>query len=956
MLAAGRTARWNPLADVHDLADAQRIAAVIIPKPKAVSEAAIWYEQVRAVVARIMLRLVREGRADLTILAAQLAAASVDELRAIVAGTPAGRAFEPGADKAASSVAFMLTGAADIIGILASVPDNAPFFSFDKFYQALDQHEGAKPFVFLAAPSRARESAAPVVTAWVDAAAAAILQRPIDTATNAWLMLDEVASLPPIQSLLTLLPLGRKYHACITLAFQSIAQLRQTYGNESAEVVTGQTATQGDVDPKTLAAMLDGTLPDGTVLGTVRNGVREHVCGWDMTLSAPKSVSVMALVAGDRRLLDAQARAVDITIAYVERNAAATRIRQGDEVEPVATGKLAVANFPHITARETERLPDPQLHDHDVVLNVTQDATSQSRSIDSRPLYRIFREAGGVYHQALAFEIVQLGYTVSFNADGTFEIDGVPLEVRQHFSGRSAQIEAELAARGKSRKTASVAEKATIALDTRSPKEQVNQRALVTDWRARADSIGFTEDVRRTLVADAEARAAGLPVPTPRQRRLAADQAVASGAAHLAERESVFPVARLERAAGDAGRGRVAHADILAAITRAERRDHLVARDVAGAAKGTIGFTTRDAIQTEQAMLAIEAEGRDRLQPLYRDEWEVRKIVAAAKRRSADHGHSWAQGPIDATKGLLQSPHRVTGIQGSAGTAKTTTVLATYADAARAQGLEVRALAPLATAADVLGDAISAEPMTIARMLIGDGDDIVQDGEVWVVDEASMAGARDTEALLARAREAGARVVLVGDVDQLGSVEAGRAFGQLQDAGMKTFKLDEIVRQAKGHTRTAVEAMLARDAGKAFAALDAGIQQSLPHEARDAPSADRRGVREYADTPTRHAIIARDFAQLSREERANTLVLDPRRCCCPRRSRTMWQRTTRCGSSTPSSMTLIWALPVSCGRDRRQRGGPVTIRPICSSCTCTAISTGCGRVGVWRRRRRAISN
>jgi conjugative relaxase-like TrwC/TraI family protein len=644
--------------------------------------------------------------------------------------------------------------------------------------------------------------------------------------------------------------------------------------------------------------------------------VREHVCGWDMTLSAPKSVSVMALVAGDRRLLDAQRHAVDTTIAYVERNAAATRIRQGDEVEHVATGKLVVANFPHITARETEHLPDPQLHDHDVVLNVTQDATGQSRSIDSRPLYRIVREADGVYHQALAFEIVQLGYTVSFNADGTFEIDGVPLEVRQYFSSRSAQIEAELAARGKTRKTASVAEKATIALDTRAPKEQVNRRALVNDWRARADTIGFTEEVRRTLIADAEARAAGLPVPTPRQRRLAADQAVASGAAHLAERESVFSAARLERAAGNAGRGRVAHADILAAITRAERRDHLIARDVAGAAKGTIGFTTSDAIQTEQAMLAMEAEGRDRLQPLYRDEWEVRKIVAAAKRRSADHGHSWTQGQIDATKGLLQSPHRVTGIQGSAGTAKTTTVLAAYADAGRAQGLEVRALAPLATAADVLGDAIGAEPMTIARMLIGDGDDIVQDGEVWVVDEASMAGARDTEALLARARKAGARVVLVGDVDQLGSVEAGRAFGQLQDAGMKTFKLDEIVRQPKGHTRTAVEAMLARDAEKAFAALDAGIQESLPDEARNAPGADCRGVREYADTPTRHAIIARDFAQLSREERANTLVLDPTRA--GRQALTDAIRLAQRGDGTLGEDALVATILESRGLARAQ--------------------------------------
>jgi conjugative relaxase-like TrwC/TraI family protein len=590
------------------------------------------------------------------------------------------------------------------------------------------------------------------------------------------------------------------------------------------------------------------------------------------------SVSVLALVAGDRRLLDAQRRAVDTTIAYVERNAAATRIRQGEDVEHVATGNLIIANFPHITARETERLPDPHIHDHNPTLNATQDAAGQWRSIDSRPLYRIVRDAGGVYHQSLAFEIVQLGYTVSFNADGTFEIDGVPLEVRQHFSSRSAQIEAELAARGKTRKTASVAEKSVIALDTRSPKEQVDQRELVQDWRARADAIGFTEEVRRGLVADAEARAAGRPVPTPRQRRLAADEAVASGTAHLAERESIFSAAKLERAAGDAGRGRVAHADIRAAISRAKRREELVPRDVPGAAKGTIGFTTREAINTEQAMLTMEAEGRDQFPPLY-DRFGAARIVATAERRSARNGHSWTQGQREATKGLLQSKAFVTGIQGSAGTSKTTTVLANYADAARAQGLEVRALAPLATAADVLGAAIGAEPMTIAKMLGTTSGPCcgVKKPEVWVVDEASMAGARDTERLFAQAQAEGARIVLVGDVDQLGSVEAGRAFGQLQDSGMLTYKLEEIVRQAEGHTRTAVEAMLARDARKAFEALDAGIEESLPDGARKVPGADRRGVREYADTPTRQAIIAHDFAGLSREERAGTLVLDPTR-------------------------------------------------------------------------------
>lgn len=88
--------------------------------------------------------------------------------------------------------------------------------------------------------------------------------------------------------------------------------------------------------------------------------------------------------------------------------------------------------------------------------------------------------------------------------------------------------------------------------------------------------------------------------------------------------------------------------------------------------------------------------------------------------------------------------------------------------------------------------------MTVARMLsttstIACGE---HPPEVWVVDEASMLGARDAEALLAQARAHGARLVLVGDIDQLGSVEAGRAFGQLQDQGMATFRLEEIVRQS----------------------------------------------------------------------------------------------------------------------------------------------------------------
>jgi len=620
----------------------------------------------------------------------------------------------------------------------------------------------------------------------------------------------------------------------------------------------GALGLSGEVDPDTFAKMLRGELPGGTVLGTTRNGVREHKLGWDLTFSAPKSVSVLALVAGDRRLLDAHNRAVARALDYAERHAAVTRERHGKKVERVGTGNLAVATFPHFTARAAEdQQPAPQVHTHSVLFNATQREDGTWRSLESQPLYKLQKSIGAIYHQELAAEVQALGYTVTIAPDSTFEVDGVSAEVARAFSARSAQIEAALARRGQTRESASAAEKAVVALDTRAPKEQVDHSALTAIWRAQADALGFDEAARRRIVAEAEAQAQ--PAQDAEMRSLTADRAVAFAAAKIAEREAVFSSAALEREAGDAARGTVTNADILAAIKRAEQRQTLVARAAPRAAKGMAGYATREGVATEQRMLGLEAEGRTRFAPLH-DRIGAARSVAAAELASP-HGRSWTAGQREAAKGLLTSTAAVTGIQGAAGTAKTTTVLKHYAGAAREQGLAVRALAPTATAAAELGRAIGAEPRTVAKLLTDERAEIEPGREAWIVDEASMLSARDAEALLARAHEAKARLILVGDVRQLASVEAGRAFGQLQDAGMPTLVLDQIVRQTNAHTREAVEAMLAGDAQRAFAALDAGGGAVIEHNEDD----------------VRHGRIAQDFAKLSPQERANTLVLDPTR-------------------------------------------------------------------------------
>jgi ATP-dependent exoDNAse (exonuclease V) alpha subunit len=177
----------------------------------------------------------------------------------------------------------------------------------------------------------------------------------------------------------------------------------------------------------------------------------------------------------------------------------------------------------------------------------------------------------------------------------------------------------------------------------------------------------------------------------------------------------------------------------------------------------------------------------------------------------------------------------VTAVQGYAGTAKTTTVLATYAQAAKQRGMAVTALAPTASAAGVLGHSLGLRSDTVARHLLAP-EAKMPGRAVWMVDEASMLSAHDMARLLSSADKAGARVVLVGDVRQLGSVGAGAAFAQLQAAGMPTAKLAEVVRQTNADTREAVMASIEGHAGKAMAALERGGGQVLE------PPAPRSGL------------------------------------------------------------------------------------------------------------------
>jgi conjugative relaxase-like TrwC/TraI family protein len=608
----------------------------------------------------------------------------------------------------------------------------------------------------------------------------------------------------------------------------------------------------GEVDRNAFRALLDGQV-EGRQLGTPRDGKIDHRPGWDVTLSAPKSVSVMAQVAGDRRLIGAHGKAVKVALTHIESQMAATRVREDGGVSRVTTDKLVIASFQH----GTSRAQDPQLHTHNVILNMTKGADGVWRSLEPRAMFQLQKQIGAIYRQELAREVRVLGYDIAVAKDSMFEIAGVPALTLDAFSSRSADIEAALEARGQTRETASAAEKQIAALDTRDAKESVDHRKLTAEWRAVADANVFDREARAALVARAESEAATANLG---ELGRAAAQSVSRAIASLEERQSVFSESALREEAGRIGMGRVGYVEIGREIANAVETGALEPRtylDQRGAEFK--GFASRANIEIERTMLNLELAGRGAVAPLA-SQLDAHRSVARIAGKAGRTGHAWNDEQRSATVAILTSRNRVIGLQGYAGTAKTSTVLSAVAKEASARGYSVSALAPTAAAAMVLGDALDARADTVARHSLT-ADRAGGRGGFWIVDEASLLSSRDTDKLLKLADERSARVLLVGDTRQLGSVDAGAAFAQLQNAGMTTPRLTTIVRQTDAHAQSAVAATLEGDARRALTFIETG----------------KGSIVEHAEGTARFKMIAASYAALSESERRRTLVIEPSR-------------------------------------------------------------------------------
>ena len=601
---------------------------------------------------------------------------------------------------------------------------------------------------------------------------------------------------------------------------------------------------EGAVDPDTFRAVLEGEVPDGSGRRLGKRGKEgdiHHRPGRDLTFSAPKSVSLAALIGGDERIVEAHDRAVSGTLDWFERNAAETRMQDPELGRMVRAGnqKTVIATFRHDASRNL----DPALHTHSVIANMVQGKDGRWRTMANERLYGSKMALGALYRNALAGELARLGYGIEkTHADGRFEIAEVSRETVEAFSTRRAEIEAAMEGRGLGTTTENPHLARRAALMTRAAKREVDRDALRETWAKQAAALGF--DAKGLVASAMERDGAGktraaepgkdAPSPAPRQPDLFEHAARADPAraavdwalAHLSERDAVFSTTDLLASALAFDPGGAPIGAVERAVEELKREGRL---HDAPALEGGGGLTTDKAVAEERETVALMRAGERRGKAPMRG-WTVERHLRKGPLTA---------GQKQAVKLILSEKDRTVGVQGYAGTGKTK-MLARARTLAEKKGWRMVGLAPSASAARTLSRESGIESETLQRFLARNAG--VAEGRltrkgakemraafaktVLVVDEGSLASTVQARDLL---RIAGAlrvpKLVLVGDAKQLDAVDAGKPFAQLQAAGMKTAAMDEIMRQRDADLKAAVEASLAGEIGKAFEKLGSNVAE-----------------------------------------------------------------------------------------------------------------------------------
>lgn len=553
-----------------------------------------------------------------------------------------------------------------------------------------------------------------------------------------------------------------------------------------------------------------------------------HRAGWDATVSAPKSVSLTALVGGDARVRQAHRDSVTAALDEMEHYVQA---RIGGNHPAEVTGQWVAARFEHDSARPVDGYAAPQLHTHVVFFNVTAREDGETRALQPQELYKTQQYGTAIYRSELAARLVASGYEIERGASGQPEIRGYSPAYLEASSPRRRQIHDQLAKAHRSGAGAAQ----IAAHQTREAKGDSSPEEMKRRHHALAEAHG-QQPALVVQAAKDRARRGEHHVP-----QVSARTAVTYATDRNLEREAVVDERALMRDALRRSMGDVPMAAIKDEVTQRVVAGELVRVDQRPGVPGR-AFTTQEMRDLERETIQAMRIGQQAHAPLATR--LTRQAVQLAVPQLSEHQR-------EAVDRLLANRDRVVALEGVAGGGKTT-ALSAVREGAEWEGYRVEGFAPTSRAAQTLADT-GIPTSTLQRHLAQ--PDVRHDGSkhLYVVDESSLASTKQLHDFLERLGPQD-RVLLVGDVRQHQAVEAGRPYQQLQEAGMQTVRLDEIVRQRDPSLKHVVE-QLSRGEVR-------GAMHDLEHQGR---------VHEIADRQERFAAMAHAYARYPE----GTLVVSP---------------------------------------------------------------------------------
>ncbi|WP_218066261.1 conjugative transfer relaxase/helicase TraI [Escherichia coli] len=530
---------------------------------------------------------------------------------------------------------------------------------------------------------------------------------------------------------------------------------------------------KGEVASTDMDAVRQGKLPDGSDLSRMVNGVNKHRSGYDLTFSAPKSVSVMALVGEDRRFIEAHNRAVAVVMQEVEKLVSA-RITEEGKTETVLTGNMVAALYNHDTSRDL----DPQLHTHALVFNATF-AGEKWRSLASdtrmktgfsENLYATKIALGNLYRSVLREDIESMGFeTVAAGKNGLWELKDVPVDV---FSSRSQAIR-EAAGPDASAKSRDVA-----ALDTRQAKAWADPELLKADWRRRLTEEKFDID---NYISQAQTRA---EPPGPA----------------VGGTEGI----RATGQPGDASSAQISESDVQKAVsdTISALSDKKVRFTWSEMLAGTVNRLPSAPGLFEQARAGIDAaiEGQ-RLIPLDREkgiftsdihllnELSVHQLARMAVAEQTvlvfpERAQERDMPAGDAVSVLTQDKSPVAILSGRGGAQTLRERTEDVAMMARSQGREVMVIAADGRSGQFLSESphLAGHVMLRSQM---NADTVLPVQGTVIVDRAERLSLKETVLLQEKALSAGAQLILMDTENRQGT---GNALSVLKEAGIPQYR------------------------------------------------------------------------------------------------------------------------------------------------------------------------